>query len=245
MYIYDLEKTRWKSDAFRVTRFRKPETTMGRWQQMQLICIPFLKMWEIHSVLKGRCDSGWSWSKVSIKGTVSRDFYFRFFPWIIFLLAPENNTRVISNFFKNLRRYSQVKVHHHCQRHQWQTLAPVPLVLLIPVANLPPVSTRPAAHLPPVSMTPMAICHPYQRHRRQVCHWCQRHRWQTMGTISDCWQFKVNLKEKFNLYANSTSRRCPKERMKTFLIEDFFHLPPGHRWCTLSCEYLREFSKKF
>ncbi len=25
------------------------------------------------------------------------------------------------------------------------------------------------------------------------------------------------------------------------MIEDFFHL---RRWCTLSCEYLREFSKK-
>jgi hypothetical protein len=32
------------------------------------------------------------------------------------------------------------------------------------------------------------------------------------------------------------------------MIEDFFHLPPlsttPARWCTLSCEYLREFSKK-
>ncbi len=27
-------------------------------------------------------------------------------------------------------------------------------------------------------------------------------------------------------YANSTTQRCSKEIMKTFLIEDFFHLPP-------------------
>ncbi len=27
------------------------------------------------------------------------------------------------------------------------------------------------------------------------------------------------------------------------MIEDVSHLPPV--WCTLSCEYLREFSKKF
>jgi hypothetical protein len=46
-----------------------------------------------------------------------------------------------------------------------------------------------------------------------------------MGTISDCWQFKVNLKEKIYLYANSTTQRCPKEIMKTLLIEDFLHLP--------------------
>jgi hypothetical protein len=31
----------------------------------------------------------------------------------------------------------------------------------------------------------------------------------------------VNLKEKIYLYANSTTQRCPKEIMKTFLIEDF------------------------
>jgi hypothetical protein len=34
--------------------------------------------------------------------------------------------------------------------------------------------------------------------------------------------------------------------IKTFMIEGFFHLPPVsvHRWCTLGCEYHREFSKK-
>jgi hypothetical protein len=36
----------------------------------------------------------------------------------------------------------------------------------------------------------------------------------------------MNLKKKIYLYANSTTQRCPKEIMKIFLIEDFFHLPP-------------------
>ncbi len=40
---------------------------------------------------------------------------------------------------------------------------------------------------------------------------------------------------------NSTIQRCPNKIVKIFLIEDFSHLPP----VTLSCEYLREFSKKF
>ncbi len=80
-------------------------------------------------------------------------------------------------------------------------------------------------HCPPVLTTPVANCHRFQWHRRQICHRCQRHRWQTMGTILDCWQLKVNLKEKIYLYANSTTQRCPKEVMKTFLIEDFFQLP--------------------
>jgi hypothetical protein len=33
------------------------------------------------------------------------------------------------------------------------------------------------------------------------------------------------------------------------MLEDFFHLPPVSttpvQWCTLSCEYLQKFSKKF
>jgi len=36
----------------------------------------------------------------------------------------------------------------------------------------------------------------------------------------------MNLKKKNDLYANSTTQRCPKEIVKIFLIEDFFHLPP-------------------
>jgi hypothetical protein len=51
--------------------------------------------------------------------------------------------------------------------------------------------------------------------------------------LSNCWQLKINL-----LY-------YPKEIIKKFLMEDFFLLPPcqRHWWCTLSFEYLREFSK--
>jgi hypothetical protein len=36
----------------------------------------------------------------------------------------------------------------------------------------------------------------------------------------------MNLKKKLYLYADSTIQRCPKEIMKIFQIEDFFHLPP-------------------
>jgi hypothetical protein len=45
--------------------------------------------------------------------------------------------------------------------------------------------------------------------------------WKIMRTISDCWHVKVNLKEKIYLYVNSTTQRCLKKIMKTFLIEDF------------------------
>ncbi len=87
---------------------------------------------------------------LSLKGQCHEIFCFWFFSWIIFPPAPEYPIRTVSNFFENSRRYSQVKVHHRYQRHRRQTLRPVPLVLLIPVANLPPVSTTSAANLPPV-----------------------------------------------------------------------------------------------
>jgi hypothetical protein len=94
-------------------------------------------------------------------------------------------------------------------------LPPVSLVLLTPVANLPPVSAIPAANLPPVSMTPVANCHGYQRHR-----------WQIKGAISGCRHHTVNLKTKIYIYVNSTTQRCPNKIVKIFLLEDFFHLPP-------------------
>ncbi len=62
---------------------------------------------------------------------------------------------------------------HRYQRHRRQILPPVLLVLLTPVANLPPVSTIAAANLPPVSTTPVANCHRYQRHRRKICRRCR------------------------------------------------------------------------
>ncbi len=98
-----------------------------------------------------------------LKGQCHEIFCFWFFSWISFPQAPEYPIMTVYNFFKNSRRYSQVKVHHRYQRHRWQicyrcqwhrrqncnrcqrhprqTFPPVSLVLLIPVANLPPVST--------------------------------------------------------------------------------------------------------
>ncbi len=182
-----------------------------------------------------------------LKGTVLRDFLLLVFSWISFPQAPEYTIRAVSKFFENSRRYSQLKVDHRYQRHQWQILPPVSLVLLIQVANLPPVSTIPTANLPPVSTTPVANCQRYQRHRRQICHRCQRHRWQTTGLISGCRYLKVNLKAKMFIFVNSTIQRCPNKIIKIFWLKIFFicHRCQRHRWSTLSCEYLREFSKKF
>ncbi len=157
------------------------------------------------------------------KGTVSQDFCFRFFSWINFPQAPENNIRVILNFFQ---KFAEIFASQG---------APLPLVLLTPVANLSQVSTIPAANLPPVSMTLVANCHQYQ--------W---HRWQIMGTISGCRHLKLNRKANIYIYMLTLLPRGVQTKLVIFLIEDFFQLPPVSMTpvVTLSWEYLREFSKK-
>jgi hypothetical protein len=74
------------------------------------------------------------------KGTVSRDFLLLvFFSWIIFPQDSDNSIRVISNFFKNSRRYLQVKVQGAPPvSTPAANLLPIPPVSLIPVANLGP-----------------------------------------------------------------------------------------------------------
>ncbi len=52
---------------------------------------------------------------------------------------------------------------HQFKQHRQQILPPVFLVLLIPVAILPPVSTIPATN-----------CHRYQRRRLPICHPCKK-----------------------------------------------------------------------
>ncbi len=72
------------------------------------------------------------WFQISnfLKGQCREIFCFRFFSWITFSQAPENNIRVMSNFFENLR----------CK------VQGAPPVSLTPVAKLTPVSTTPAAN---------------------------------------------------------------------------------------------------
>ncbi len=60
------------------------------------------------------CESYILW-----RDSVTR-FLLQNFRWIIFPQAPETKIRIISIFFENLRRYSQVKVHHRYQWHRWR-----------------------------------------------------------------------------------------------------------------------------
>ncbi len=58
--------------------------------------------------------------ELPLKGQCHEIFCFWFFSWISFPQAPEYTIRAVSNFFKNSRRYSQLKVDHRYQWHRWQ-----------------------------------------------------------------------------------------------------------------------------
>jgi hypothetical protein len=85
------------------------------------------------------------------------------------------------------------------------------------------------------------VHHRYQRHRWQIFHRCpgvvncrqyQRHQFPlvslalmiSVANNGSNYQLSMNLKF-FFLNANCTTQRCPKEIIKNFQIEDFFHLP--------------------
>ncbi len=100
---------------------------------------------------------------VPLKGKCHEIFCFRFFSWITFPQAPDNNIRIISNFFENSRRYSQVKVHHRCQWHVWQICHRCQWHVWQIAAG--------------INDTGGKFCHQFPLccwHRYQICHRCQR-----------------------------------------------------------------------
>ncbi len=164
-----------------------------------------------------------------LKGTVSRDYLLLFFSWISFPPAPEYSIKTVAIFFKNSRRYSQVKVHHRCQQYQWQICTSFASV----------VDNR------------WQICHQCQQHQRKICRRCQRRRFRiTTGIkdtggkfaigvnntggkqweqLSNCWQLKMNLKKKIYLYAIYYPKVSKKKKCKFENVSDlrFFLFATG------------------
>ncbi len=143
-----------------------------------------------------------------LKGQCHEIFCFWFFLWISFPPAPEYPIRTVSNFFENSRRYSQVKVHHRCQRHRWQIRHRCQWHRWQIAAGINDTGGKFATG---INDTGGKFCHQFP-----LCSW---HRWQIIRTISGCRHLKVN-------YVNSTTQRCPNKILKNSLLEDFFHLPP-------------------
>ncbi len=178
--------------------------------------------------------------KKGLKGQCHEIFCFCFFSWISFPPAPEYSIQTVSNFFENSRRYSRVKVHHRYQRHRWQVFPPFSLVLVIPAANLPLVSTIPAANLPPVSTMPVANCYWYNDTGGKFAtggkKWQQ---YQAADTLKWTWRQKC-------IYMLTLLPKGVQTKLLKFFCLKVFsicHRCRWHRWQTLSCEYLREFSK--
>ncbi len=147
-------------------------------------------------------------ASIYLKGQYHEIFCFRFFSWIIFPQAPENNIVVISNLPPvSMALAANFATSTAGVVNTGSTFSTsvndidgkIATGVNDTVGKLLPVSTTAAANLPPVSTT--------------------------MGTLSDCWHLKVNLKKKIiYMLTLCTTQRCPNKIIKTFLIEDFFHL---------------------
>ncbi len=140
--------------------------------------------------------------------------------------------------------YTQ-QIFHRCQRHQRQILPPFLLVLLIPVANLPPVSTIPAAKLPLVSTTPVANCHWCQRRRRQIATGINdTRRWQIATGVNDTGGKlpPVSMILAANLPPVSTTPVANCHRYQRYRRQ-ICHRYQRHRWQTMGtisgCRYLK------
>ncbi len=86
----------------------------------------------------------------SFKGKVSRDFLLLVFFINQFPPSPRvfrlNRSEFFRKFAEIFASQGAPPVAHWYQRHRWQIFLPFSRALLIPVANLPPVSTIPVAN---------------------------------------------------------------------------------------------------
>ncbi len=193
-----------------------------------------------------------------LKGQCHEIFCYWFFSWTSFPQASGYTIRAVSNCFENSRRYLQLKVCHRCQRHRRQmektfkqkncnnfvstslgSRVNIYVNFCLQVHfkvsaawycchYLPTVSTTPMANLPPVSLIPVAICNWRHWHRWQICRRYRWHRWQIAAGI--------------NITSENGGKNCHRCRWYRWQI---CHRCRWYRWCTLTREYLHEFSKKF
>ncbi len=173
-----------------------------------------------------------------LKGRYHEIFCFWFFSWISFPQASDYTVRAVSNFFQNSRRYSQLKVCHGCQQHRWQVektfkqknfnnFVWTPLGSRVNIY----INFCLQVHFKVSTLQPdivAIICHRCQRHRWQICsrrHW---YRWQfANGVIDTGGKFATGI----NNASENGGKICHRRRW--------------YRRCTLTREYLSEFSKKF
>ncbi len=105
----------------------------------------------------------------------------------------------------------------------------------------PPVSMTLVVNLPPVSLIPVAIRHRRRWHRRQIF---RRYRWHRWQICHRCQQHKGNW---WQIPLIPVANLPPVPLIPAAICHrwQICHRCRWHWWCTLTCEYLREFSEKF
>ncbi len=165
--------------------------------------------------------------KVYHKGTVSPDFRLLFFSWIS---SPKPLSTLLGPFqifSQNSRRYSQLKVHHWCCWHRWQ---------MEKIFNLKSFNY----FLDLTYRYIFAFKFTLRSQQPDIapinCLRCRWYRWQIATGVVDTGGFlpQVSLTQVANLPPVSTT-------LAKLVAKFSANLPP--RWCTLTCDYLREFSK--
>ncbi len=125
----------------------------------------------------------------AVKGTDSRDFRLLVFFMNQFSRSPWVYHYGCFKFFENLRRYSQIKVHHLCRGTggKWKKSSIIKVLVIL------------FGHL-----------------------------WEVELTYRYIFAFKFTLRSH-----------------QPDIVPIICHRCRWYQWCTLTCEYLREFSKKF
>ncbi len=154
----------------------------------------------------------------SLKGQSHEIFCFWFFSWISFPPAPEYCIRTVSNFFASQG---------------------APLVSITLTANF-------STSFPSVVDIGGKFATGVNDASGKFATGVNDTSGKQWEQLSNCWQFKMTWRKKMYLYVNFTvlPKGFQKKYWEIILIFYICHRCRWHRWGTLSCKYLHEFSKK-
>ncbi len=182
----------------------------------------------------------------TLKGQCHEIFCFWFFSRISFPQAPDYTIRAVSNFFENSRRYSQLKVCHRCRWRRWQmekifNQKNFNYFVWTPLGSRVNIYTHFCLQVffkESAAWYFFYILPPVSTHGWQICRRGRWYQWQfATGVVDTGGKFAAGIVDtggKFATSINNTSKTGGKICRRC----------RWYRWCTLTSEYLREFSKK-
>ncbi len=190
---------------------------------------------------------------LDFKGTVSRDFLL-----LVFFLNQFPPSIWLYHFFRKFAEIFAAQGLPRCQQHRWQMEKTFKKknfnnFVWTPLGSRVNIYINFCLRFTLRCLKPdivAIICHRCQRHRRQICRRCRWYRWHFATSVVDtgC-KFAAGIVDtggKFTTGINNASengvkicRRCRWYRWQ------ICHRCHWYRWCTLTREYLCDFSKKF